>query len=266
MTRLTSRTADPFRGSLAVARGDVTWERLRRHEFTKLRHDTYVGADVPHDLGLCLRGLAVWAGPDAVVAGPVAALGWGVPCPWDDEEVVLATSRRLRPGGARVRRDLLLPDEVARWWQVRLTTPERTAFDLARRDRLADAVAAVDALAHGWSFGPEELAALAAAHPGVRGLVQVRRVVALMDGRAESLPESRLRVGLVGRGVPPPVPQYPIRLPGGRRARLDLAWPDPPPGRRPVGVEYDGTARSPPTAATWSATPASTTSAGTSST
>jgi hypothetical protein len=67
----------------------------------------------------------------------------------------------------------------------------------------------VDALANAWRFGPDDLAALVAAHPGVRGLVQVRRVIDLMDARAESLPESRLRVGLVRRGVPAPVLQYP---------------------------------------------------------
>lgn len=240
MPRLTSRTADPFRGSLAVARGEVTWERLRRHEFRKLRRDTYVGADVPDDLSVRLRGLFVWAGPDAVVAGPVAALGWGVECPWDDEEIVLPTSRHPGPGGARVRRDRLGPGELTWWQQVRITTPERTAFDLARWEPLADAVAAVDALAHAWRFGREELAAVAAAHQGVRGLVQVRAVLGLMDPLAESLPESRLRVGLLRRGVPRPAVQYLVRLPGGRDARLDLAWPRPRPGRRPVALEYDG--------------------------
>jgi hypothetical protein len=238
--RLSRRTADPFRGSLAVARGDVTWERLRRHEFTKLRPDTYVGAATPDDLWLRVRGLSVWAGPGAVVAGPVAALAWEVECPWNSDEVVLRTSRHPGPGGARVRRDDLAPHEVTRRWGTPITTTVRTAFDLARRAPLPDAVAAVDALAHSWRFGPDDLAALVAAHPGVRGLVQVRRVIALMNARAESLPESRLRVGLVLRGVPAPVPQYPVRLPNGRRARLDLAWPHPGPGRRPVALEYDG--------------------------
>jgi hypothetical protein len=236
----TSRTADPFRGSLAVARGEVTWSRLRRREFVQLRHDTYVGADVPLDLSVRIRSLAVWGGPAAVVAGPLAALGWDVECPWDDDEVVLPSGRRPGVAGARVRVDLLPPDEIGRQWQSRLTTPLRTAFDLARRDPLPDAVAAVDALARAWRFGRDELSALAARHPGVRGLVQVRRAIALMDPRAESLPETRLRVGLVLRGVPPPVPQFPVRLPNGRTARLDLAWPRPRPGRRPVALEYDG--------------------------
>jgi hypothetical protein len=194
----TSRTLEPFRGSLAVARGEVTWSRLRRHEFRWVRPDTYVGADVPLDLFVRIRGLAVWGGPDAVIAGPLAALGWGVECPWDTDEIVLPTARRPGAVGARVRVDVLPPGEAGRAYLSPLTSPLRTAFDLARR------------------------------------------VVSLMDGRAESLPESRLRVGLVLRGLPAPVPQYPVRLPNGRKARLDLAWPDPPRGLRPVALEYDG--------------------------
>lgn len=240
MATLSSRTADPFRGSRAVARGEVTWARLRRREFVKLRYDTYVGADVPLDVGVRVRGLAVWAGAGAVVAGPAAATGWGAPCPWDDDEVVLPTSRRLSPEGAVVRRDRLRPEEVAWRWQVRLTTPERTAFDLASRGALADAVAAVDALAHLWRFGASELGALVAAHPGSRGVVRVREVVDLMDPLAESLQETRTRVGLVLRGLPRPVSQHEVALPDGRRVRLDLAWPCPGPGLRPVGLEYDG--------------------------
>lgn len=240
MPAKTSRTADPFRGSVAVAAGEVTWSRLRRREFVQLRPDTYVGAEVPLDLAVRIRGLAVWGGPHAVIAGPLAALGWDVECPWDEDEVVLPTARRPGPVGARVRGDRLLPDEIAWQWQSRLTTPRRTAFDLAGRAPLPDAVAAVDALARAWRFGPADLSALVADHPGVRGLVQVRRVIALMDPRAESLPESRLRVGLVLRGVPPPAVQYPVRLPNGRGARLDLAWPRPRPGRRPVALESDG--------------------------
>ncbi|MEJ2887790.1 hypothetical protein [Actinomycetospora aeridis] len=114
------------------------------------------------------------------------------------------------------------------------------SLPLRARRPLPDAVAAVDALARACGFGAADLAALVDAHPGSRGLVRVRRVVALMDPRAESLPESRLRVGLTLRGVPPPIPQYPVVLPSGKDARLDLAWPRPAPGRPPFALEYDG--------------------------
>lgn len=47
--------------------------------------------------------------------------------------------------------------------------------------------------------------------------------------------ESRMRVGLVLRGVPAAVSQFPVDLPGFGRVRFDLAWPD-----HRFAVEYDG--------------------------
>ncbi|MGB9377764.1 MAG: hypothetical protein WCB04_09670, partial [Mycobacteriales bacterium] len=67
------------------------------------------------------------------------------------------------------------------------------------------------------------------------GVGQARRTLALCDGRAESPPESVLRVRLILAGLPPPVPQYEIWHRGQFVARADLAWPE-----RRVAVEYDG--------------------------
>jgi hypothetical protein len=63
----------------------------------------------------------------------------------------------------------------------------------------------------------------------------VRRGIELMDGRAESLPETRLRVGLLHRDVPPAVPQFRVTLLNGNGARLDLAWP-----HRRLALEFNG--------------------------
>jgi very-short-patch-repair endonuclease len=63
----------------------------------------------------------------------------------------------------------------------------------------------------------------------------MRAAVALADGRAESPPESRLRVVLALAGRPA-VPQYTVRDAAGNFvARVDLAYPD-----RRVAIEYDG--------------------------
>jgi hypothetical protein len=56
-----------------------------------------------------------------------------------------------------------------------------------------------------------------------------------MDPRAESLPETRLRLGLLDRGVPPGVPQVRVVLATGDQVRLDLAWPG-----SMFALEYDG--------------------------
>jgi hypothetical protein len=238
---LDAHTTRPFRGSEAVARGDVTWARLAGPAFRPLLTDVYVGARAEVDTGTWVRAVALWGRGAGVVSGALAALAFGAECPWDDErEIVLATSRRPTSAEVSVRRDRLLPDEMCTRFGVRVTSPARTAFDLARRGPLVEAVAAVDSLAFHCGLTPAHLLAVAAVHPGARGSVQVRRVADLMDGRAMSLMETRARLVFVLRGVPAPVPQYEVRAADGSLRWLDLGWPDVPSGRRKVGVEYDG--------------------------
>ena len=230
----------PFRGAAAVSSGRATRAHLRSRAFVALHHDTYVAAAVPPSVRRRVAAVGVRAGPGAVVAGPLAAVAWGAECPWDDAaEAILPTDRRLARDGIRLRVDRLDAGDVTQRFGVTVTTPLRTALDLACRAPLADAVAAVDALARAGGFRSADLAALVARHRGRRGIVTARLVVDLMDPRAESLMESRTRVGLVLRGVPRPVLQHPVRLADGRTVFLDLAWPDPPSGR-PTAVEYQG--------------------------
>jgi hypothetical protein len=232
--------SDPFRASDALRAGQITRGKLRGPDYTRLAPDTWVASGSEDDVRRRVLALDVWSRHGGVIGGPLAALAWGAECPWNDAELVMSTSRRITPAGTTVRVDRLLPDEIAERWGVPVTTPVRTAFDLARRGPLVEAVAAVDALAHVCRFGAEDLLALAERHPGVRGIVQVRRVAELMDPRAESCMESRTRLVFVLRGLRAPVVQHEVHLPTGRWYRLDLGWPDVPEPRPPVGVEYDG--------------------------
>lgn len=229
----------PFRASDAVAAGETTWGRLRGPGYVRVAPNTWVHAGSEEDVRLRVETLGTWTRGIGVVAGPLAALTWEADCPWEDAEVVLPTPRRLTPENTHVRTDRLAPDEIAERWGIPVTTPVRTAFDLARRDPFVEAVAAVDALAYRCRFTVEHLRDVADRHPRVRGIVQVRQVLDLMDHRAQSLPETRMRLLFVLRGLPHPIPQYPVALRSGFRAYLDLGWPDPPRGR-PVGAEYDG--------------------------
>ena len=80
-----------------------------------------------------------------------------------------------------------------------------------------------------------DLEEAAAVLPPGRGSVRARRAVDLADERAESPPESVLRVLLRSAGLAP-VPQYVVRDAEGRFvARVDLAFPE-----LRVAVEYDG--------------------------
>ncbi len=81
-----------------------------------------------------------------------------------------------------------------------------------------------------------DIESVAAAHPGVRGLTQLRRTLDLVDGGAESPWESRTRLLFVLNGFPPPQTQIPVVDEYGVLvAVVDLGWRD-----YLVGVDFEG--------------------------
>jgi len=110
------------------------------------------------------------------------------------------------------------------------------ALDLLLDRPLPDAVADLDAVLRARLVTLPEVRALVEQR-GDRGIVAARRAVQLADPRAESRPESRVRVWLVLDGLHP-VPQHWIEDPRGRLARVDLAFIE-----QRVAVEYDGSWR-----------------------
>lgn len=228
-----------FRGSLAVAAGLVTWDRLRGPRHVRLFPDVYVrvGTEPP---GLELRSRAAYRLVEGrgVLSGWSAAEVLGASCgPWDApaEVTVPGRDQRTHPG-LRVRRDLLHPGEVTCVGDLRTTTPLRTAFDLGRRGDLVEAVVGVDALAHRFRFNPDLLLNFAVRYPRARGVRNLAEVLTHADRRAMSPMETRLRMLLVLAGLPRPVAQHPVQDPPARTAVwLDLAYPD-----RRIGIEYEG--------------------------
>ena len=197
--------------------------------------DVYVGSAVEIDAWVRVRALRVWSSGRGTVAGPLAALAWGAECPWEDAELIMPGHVRSPGADVRPRVSRVPVDEKAPLYDCGVTTPLRTAFDLAHREPLVDAVAAVDALAFACHLTADELGRLADRHVGVRESVRVRRVLELMDPAAESCMETRTRLALVLRGVPAPISQFWVVLASGKRVRLDLAWP-----HAKLAVEYDG--------------------------
>ena len=134
-----------------------------------------------------------------------------------------------------VRRGPLHPSETTWRYGCRLTTPVRTAFDLARwAPTLVEKVVAVDALAYRHGFPLEAVRDLARRHFGVHGSALLPRVLALANPLAESPMESRIRLALVLAGLPVPAVQHPVQG-FGRSYRLDLAYPEVL-----LAIEYDG--------------------------
>jgi hypothetical protein len=93
-----------------------------------------------------------------------------------------------------VHRDLLADDEVTTVDGVAVTTPLRTAWDLARWLPTVEAVVAVDALARVGGFDPHALLRIQQRYPRARWRRRVPGVVDLSDPRAESPMETRSRL------------------------------------------------------------------------
>jgi hypothetical protein len=114
------------------------------------------------------------------------------------------------------------------------TTGLRTALDLGRLLRRDHALAAMDGLARRCSLGPADLQGQIPRFRGFRGVVQLRWAAPLIDPKAESPGESRLRLAWLDAGLPQPALQYYVSL-GGRFAFLDIAAPE-----SRFAAEYDG--------------------------
>jgi hypothetical protein len=115
------------------------------------------------------------------------------------------------------------------------TTPAWTAVEVARSLRRPRALATLDAALRSGTCNRAELWRAAVAQAGRRGIVAVRDVIPLADGRAESPMESEARLAMIDGGLPVPELQYEIIDGNGELRRIDFAWPD-----ERVAVEYDG--------------------------
>ena len=117
-----------------------------------------------------------------------------------------------------------------------VTTPARTALDLARRYPTNVAVAAVDALAQAVELKLADIELLVDRYKGRRGTKTARAAIELMDGGAQSPKETWLRLLLLSAGFPRPQTQIAVRNEWGwAEAYLDMGWEE-----IKVAVEYDG--------------------------
>ena len=139
-----------------------------------------------------------------------------------------------------VRRHLALePSDVEIVDGLRVTTLERTVYDVIRSLSLEAAVVCCDAaMRHvAWDEGARryDLTAAEAFREGVlrriaknagaRGIRQARFVASFADGRAQLPGESVSRLWMWQCGIPDPELQLRVELGVGRFALLDFAWP-----------------------------------------
>ncbi|WP_433802389.1 hypothetical protein [Actinomycetospora sp. CA-084318] len=236
-------TSQPFRHSDLIDSGALTRHHVVDGRFTPLFRGVSVDRGAVVTLSVRAAG-AVLLHPGAVVLGTAAAALWGAeddPLDVTVDLAVGADGRRSCPG-VRLHRLDLPPEEVAEHrGGIRSSTPTRTAYDLARWLPRGDAVVALDALARCTGLVPDDVRALAAAHPGDRAARAVSPVLAWVDPRSPDGEASRRRVRLLARGVPvPAVEQCLLDGEGVLVARLALAWPE---ARVGLGGDREGWAR-----------------------
>lgn len=228
-----------FRARDVLRDGLLTPDELRSAAWRRLYRGVYADAGLPDLPGVRIRGARLLAPPSAVFTGRTAAHLLGARGLLDGGESVelsVPPSARFGPvAGLRIRKVAVPAEEVRVRSGFRCTSGLRTALDIARSEPLHDSVPALDVLLAAEIVGLDELRRAGTGLTAVRGARAAREAVALADPRAESPPESRLRVLLVRAGLPV-VPQFVIRDAHGRFvARVDLAIPE-----LRLAVEYDG--------------------------
>lgn len=225
---------DLFIGSEALAAGRLTRAELRRG-YTRLLPDVYGPKTISPTLRVFTTAAWLWSHRQGVVAGQAAAAMHRAK--WvDDRPIEMIWPNHRAPAGVLTRNDTLLPGEWETVAGLPVTTPTRTAFDLARRGAESVALARLDALARATPISAGAVRAMAEQHRRARGLTQLDKLIDLIDVGAASPKESWLRLLLINAGFPRPVTQIPVLSPGGRpRYYLDMGWPEVM-----VSVEYDG--------------------------
>jgi hypothetical protein len=203
----------------------------------------YVVAQVPDSLMLRAQCLSLVVPDDAVITDRHA--GWLL-----GAEMVLAPNEHLSvlpismylPTGRRLRNALtdsgerrLRPEDITEVMGLPVTTMLRTAWDLGRVRSRERAISAIDQMLRLPGFPLDDFLAGVERFRGQRWVTTLRVIAPLADGRAESPPESILRLYWIDAGLPWPVPQLEVWVDGVLIARLDI-------GNLKIryAVEYDG--------------------------
>jgi very-short-patch-repair endonuclease len=232
-------TCAPFAGRDAVGAGLVTRAQLAGPVWRRLLPDIYAWTHLRLDHQAWCVAAGLFLRDRGAVSGRAAAALWGADVLVRGEpiEVTVPKATRFRtPSGLTVVRSPLPAGDVARWAGIPVTTPRRTAFDLARRLPLIEAVVAVDAMLAARLISRRTLTSLIRDEPYWPGLPQLRKVLMVCDPGAESPMETRLRMILIAGRLPWPVTQFEVRDGSGLFvARLDLAYPE-----HKLGIEYEG--------------------------
>lgn len=172
----------------------------------------------------------------------------GLPVPLNSRamgHITLPGARTRTAGSVRIHAQKLPPSHIKILREVRVTTPARTAIDIARGAKVPEGLICMDAAlrrlvtSHVDDGTPVRMAVhddllVAAARHGIQSVLDdmagcpgtgnARRALGLADPASESALESQSRGVLLEYGVPAPGCGYPIEGADGRVYWVDMAW------------------------------------------
>ena len=206
-----------------------------RSLYERVYPDVYVPYGI--ELTAAQRGEAawLWSRRRGVVAGQSAAALLGAKWVDASKPAELICGNRRPPPMLTVHSDTLLPGETVQVGAMTVTSAARTAFDIGRRTSSRLRALQRLTLANATDVKRDDVDAVAIQHPGARGLVQLRRVLPLVDGGADTQ-ETRTRLVLIDAGLPTPQTQIRVfNAFGDLIGRIDMGYEE-----FRVGIEYDG--------------------------
>ncbi len=203
----------------------------------------YVDGELPDDVPTLIHAAALWLGGDLVACHSTAALLWG----FDLRPPEMAGAERLHflgppqldnrlLAGLQVHPSSLGTDDAVQLHGIWCTPPARTACDVARLGARIDALATLDAALRSGTCTRDQLVEASVRQRGLRGVIQLGKLISQADKRAESPMESRMRWRFLQAGLLAPDLQVEVSV-AGRRHLMDLGWEE-----YRLGAEFDGLA------------------------
>jgi very-short-patch-repair endonuclease len=224
---------------LGLTRGSVA-RQLASRRWERVHSGVYRVVGSPRTWKQQILAACLAAGPGAVASHHSAARIWSIPRFDDRLEVTIPHSRRPRFSEVVIHRSRVVMREARRVDSVPVTSPARTLIDLAATADPEVLAAALDHVLVNRLATVSQMRRVldSMGRSGRRGAAKVAEALAQRPTGPRSLDsafEARLFRVLKRSALPLPVTQYGVRLPGGRRARLDFAYP-----QVLLGIEADG--------------------------
>jgi very-short-patch-repair endonuclease len=244
LARYTFANNGTFQRSTAIAYGFTDRQiasRVCSGIWVPVLPGVFRAASTPVTVELLRRAALLFGGDDAVLSHQSAGVLWQLDGIVEAKpEIIVRAGRNPRGAPVNVHHAVLDRDEVTEVDGFRCTSIARTISDLAHPLDEADLEAAIEKARrrHGTSLRGLTAHLERRSGPGYYGAAKLRRVLTSFDPGApcESVLEVNVARLLRAANLPTPVRQFWIQV-GGRRYRVDFAWPE-----WRVALECDGRA------------------------